>query len=144
MADFIMPETQQHAIVIILIIYSVYLLKKFVELKEYISGRIAICSSFYVSYTVFFLLGSVELDRAFFYVPRPLIDRAPGNDVTSLTTYTTHTRVGDTRIYIYIYSSNPWESNHRDGPMGHNNNINKSTYLLRVIIVESIIIYYCE
>ena len=50
---------------------------------------------------------SVELDRAFFYAPRPLIDRAPGNDVTSLTTYTTHTRVGDTRIYIiyniYIY-----------------------------------------
>ena len=43
---------------------------------------------------------TVELDRAFFYAPRPLIDRAPGNDVTSLTTYTTHTRVGDTRIYI--------------------------------------------
>ena len=21
----------------------------------------------------------------------------------------------------YIYSSNPWESNHRDGPTGHNN-----------------------
>ena len=38
---------------------------------------------------------------AFFYAPRPLIDRAPGNDVTSLTTYTTHTRVGDTNIYIY-------------------------------------------
>ena len=38
MADFMMPETQQHTIVIILIIYSVYLL---VELKEYISGRIA-------------------------------------------------------------------------------------------------------
>ena len=41
MADFIMPETQQHTIVIILIIYSVYLLKNPVELKEYISGRIA-------------------------------------------------------------------------------------------------------
>ena len=29
----------------------------------------------------------------------------------------------DTRIYIYIYiykhTSNPWESNHRDGPRGH-------------------------
>ena len=24
--------------------------------------------------------------------------------------------------YIYIYSSNPWESNHRDGPTGHKNN----------------------
>ena len=22
-------------------------------------------------------------------------------------------------MYMYIYSSNPWESNHRDGPMGH-------------------------
>ena len=63
----------------------------------------------------------VELDRAFFYAPRPLIDRAPGNDVTSLTTYTTHTRVGDTNIYIYKHTSNPWESNHRDGPTGHKN-----------------------
>ena len=37
---------------------------------------------------------SVELEHMFFYVLRPLIDRAP----------------------------NPWESNHRDGPTGHNNN----------------------
>ena len=34
---------------------------------------------------------------AFYYAPRPLIDRAPRNNVTSLTTYTTHTCVGDTR-----------------------------------------------
>ena len=47
MSNFIMPETHQP---IILIIYSVYLLKKLV----------------------------------FFYVLRPLIDRAPRNDVTSL------------------------------------------------------------
>ena len=32
--------------------------------------------------------------------------------------YTTHTRVGDTNIYIYIYI-NPWESDHRDDPTGH-------------------------
>ena len=32
MADFIMPETQQPTIVIILIIYSTYLLKDLVEL----------------------------------------------------------------------------------------------------------------
>ena len=32
-----------------------------------------------------------------------LIDQAPENDVTSLTTYTTHTHASDTRIYIYIY-----------------------------------------
>ena len=53
------------------------------------------------------------------------IGSTPRNDVTSLTTYTTHTRVSDTRkniyIYIYIYNSNPWESNHRDGPTGHKN-----------------------
>ena len=24
--------------------------------------------------------------------------------------------------YVYTYSSNPWESNHRDGPTGHNKN----------------------
>ena len=41
MANFMMPETLQPIIVIILIIYSVYLLKNLVELKEYISGRIA-------------------------------------------------------------------------------------------------------
>ena len=25
-------------------------------------------------------------------------------------------------MYMYIYSSNPWESNYKDGPMGHKNN----------------------
>ena len=35
-----------------------------------------------------------------------LIDRAPGNDVTSLTTYTTHTRVSDTNIIIIRYIEN--------------------------------------
>ena len=53
------------------------------------------------------------------------IGSASRDDVLSLTMYTTHTRVSDTRIYIYIYiykhTSNPWESNHRDGPAGHNN-----------------------
>ena len=81
-----------------------------------------ISSSFYVSYTAFCC--SVELERAFFYAPHPLIDRAPRNDVTSLITYTTHTRVsGHKHIYnyIYIYTLNPVESNHRDGPTGHNN-----------------------
>ena len=38
----------------------------------------------------------------------------------------------DTRIiiyvYVYIYSSNPCESNHGDGPMGHNNHINCIIY----------------
>ena len=65
--------------------------------------------------------------RAFYYAPHPLIDQAPGNDITSLTMYTTHTRVSDMRIYIYIYSSNPWESNHRDGPTGHKNKKKKSS-----------------
>ena len=46
---------------------------------------------------------SVDLERAFYYVPRPLIDRALRNDVTYLTTYTMHTHASDTRIYIYIY-----------------------------------------
>ena len=36
-------------------------------------------------------------------MPRPLIDRAPQNDATSLTTYTMHTHASDTNIYIYIY-----------------------------------------
>ena len=97
-----MPETHQPIIVIILIIYSVYLLKNSVELKEYILGRIASYLFQFLRKLHSFLsagLKTVELDCAFFYVPRPLIDRAPGNDVTSLTTYT---RVGDTGIYIYI------------------------------------------
>ena len=36
---------------------------------------------------------------------KKLIDRAPGNDTTSLTTYTTHTRTSghkQKKIYIYI------------------------------------------
>ena len=61
-------------------------------------------------------------------MPHPLIDRAPGNGATSLTTYTTHTREVDTRKYIYIYTLNPVESNHRDGPTGH-----KKTMETRII-----------
>ena len=61
-------------------------------------------------------------NHGFVYAPRPLIDRAPGNDATSLTTYTTHSRASDTNIYIYyIYTLNPVESNYRDGPTGHKN-----------------------
>ena len=107
MANFITPETHQPIIVIILFIYSVYLLKNLLELQEYTCvfqvEQLAISSSFHVSYK--HSSWSVELERAFIYVPRPLIDRAPENDVTSLTMYTTHTRVSETNIYtcIYIY-----------------------------------------
>ena len=51
------------------------------------------------------------------YMPHPLIDRAPRNDATFLTTYTAHTDVSDTSIYIYTL--NPVESNYRDYPVGH-------------------------
>ena len=43
-----------------------------------------------------------SLERTFFYAPRPLIDLAPGNDVTSLTTDTAHSRASDKNIYIYM------------------------------------------
>ena len=69
-----------------------------------------IFSSFYVRYK------SVEPVHMFYYVPHSLINRAPWNDAASLTTYTTHTHASDTRIYIYIYRSNLWESNYGDGP----------------------------
>ena len=52
-----------------------------------------------VSESCWLVYSSKSLERAFFYAPRPLIDQAPGNDATSLTTYTTHTQ---TYIYIYI------------------------------------------
>ena len=45
MADFVMPEAQQPITVIILIIYSPYLLKDLVKVSKYISGRIATSSS---------------------------------------------------------------------------------------------------
>ena len=44
MADFIMPETQQSTIVILLIIYSPYLLKDLVELYTCILGIVLIAS----------------------------------------------------------------------------------------------------
>ena len=56
-----------------------------------------------VSESCWLVYSSKSLERAFFYAPRPLIDQAPGNDATSLTTYTTHSRASDTNIYIYIY-----------------------------------------
>ena len=59
----------------------------------------------------FFLLSSSARLAALYYAPRPLIDGGPGNDATS---YTTHTRVSGHKK-INICSSNPWESNHRDG-----------------------------
>ena len=45
---------------------------------------------------------------------------SPRNYITTLTTYTKHSRVSDT-ANIHVYSSNPWESNHRVGTMGHKN-----------------------
>ena len=56
-----------------------------------------------VSESSWLVCSSKSLERTFFYAPRPLIDQAPGNDATSLTTYTTHSRASDTNIYIYIY-----------------------------------------
>ena len=81
MADFLMFETQQPIIVIIFIIYSSYFLKDLIELYEYISGRIAISTSFYVSYK------QLSFCQSF------LIDRDTQNDTTSLTTYITHSYV---------------------------------------------------
>ena len=56
-----------------------------------------------VSESCWLVCSSKSLERAFFYAPHPLIDQAPGNDATSLTTYTTHSRASDTNIHIYIY-----------------------------------------
>ena len=71
MADFIVLETQKPIIIIILIIYSPYLLKDLVDLN--LSGRIA---SYYFQFlrnlqAACFLSScwSVELDHAFYYVP---------------------------------------------------------------------------
>ena len=94
MADFIMPETHHPIIVIILIIYSVYLLKD-----------LAINSSFYVSYTAFCML-VCKAWALFFHVPRPLIDQDAENDVTALTTYTMHNRISGHKhnfLYVNIY-----------------------------------------
>ena len=122
-ADFLMLETQQPIIVIIFIIYSPYFLKDLIELYEYISGRIAISTSFYVSYKLLSSCWSF------------LIDRDTQNDTTSLTTYTTHSRVCYTNItinnYIYnLYTLNPMERNHRDRPTGHKNGHNTCIFQL--------------
>ena len=77
------------------------------------------------------------LKRAFFYGPCPLIDRAPRNDATSLTTYTTHSRASDTRKYIYIiilyiiiynYIYIYTLSNYRDGPTSHKNSCRQNAH----------------
>ena len=70
-----------------------------------------------VSESFWLVCSSKSLERAIFYAPRPLIDQAPGNDATSLTTYTMHSRASDTNIYTL----NPMESNYRDGPTSHKN-----------------------
>ena len=85
MADFLMFETQQPIIVIIFIIYSSYFLKDLIELYEYISGRIAISTSFYVSYKL------LSFCQSF------LIDRDTQNDTTM---YTTHSYICYTNIII--------------------------------------------
>ena len=56
-----------------------------------------------VSESCWLVCSSKSLERALFYAPRPLIDQAPRNDATPLTTYTTHSSASDTNIYIYIY-----------------------------------------
>ena len=128
MAD---SESQHNIIVIILIIYSSFG-DSCRTSGKHIAPRRAISSSFYVKLQALNQLSScwsVEIERAFYYAPHPLIDRAPRDDATSLTTYTTDARTSDTNIYIYIiiyiyiykHTSNPWESNHRDGRTGHKN-----------------------
>ena len=125
-ADFLMLETQQPIIVIIFIIYSPYFLKDLIKLYEYILGRIAISTSFYVSYKLLSSCWSF------------LIDRDTQNDTTSLTTYTTHSRVCYTNItinnYIYnLYTLNPVERNHRDCPTGHKNGHNTCTCIFQLV-----------
>ena len=75
--NFLMSETQQLIILVrdSCIIFILFLC----------------CIQQYWQFT-FFLLVCTHSEREFFYAPRPLIDRAPRNDATSLTTYTTHTR----------------------------------------------------
>ena len=83
MADFLMFETQQPIIVIIFIIYSSYFLKDLIELYEYISGRIAISTSFYVSYK--------QVSSCYSF----LIDQDTQNDTSCLPTY----------MYMYVYNT---------------------------------------
>ena len=75
MADFLIPETQQPIIAIILIIYSSHFLR---DLVEYISGRTAIIIPVSMQATSMQLFpAGLLLECAFVYAPRPLIDQAP-------------------------------------------------------------------
>ena len=132
MADFLMLETQQPIIQCTFSYYFHYLLsllfKDLIELYEYILGRIAISTSFYVSYK--------QLSSCWSF----LIDRDTQNDTTSLTTYTTHSRVCYTNItinnYIYnLYTLNPMERNHRDRPTGHKNGHNTCIFQLVLCLI---------
>ena len=77
---------------------------------------------------------------------RFFIGSAPGNYVTSLTTYTTHTRASghNKKIKKYIYSSNPWESNHRDGPTGHKNNNDYICVCIYILYYPSLCVGFSE
>ena len=99
MADFLMPVTQQPIIVINLIICcsTSCVLKVLVELQE----QLYISSSFYVNYKYHSSSWSVELEAKVHFL-LPLIDQAPRNDTTYLTTYTTHSHIRDTSIYTCI------------------------------------------
>ena len=83
---------------------------------EYISDRTAIIVS--VSTQATSMQPSSYWSVAWAYIllrTVPLTDSDYRNDATSLTTYTTHTRINDTNIYynyIYIHilhASNPYE-----------------------------------
>ena len=105
MTNFIMPETATCIMVIILIIYSPYLLK---DLVKYISDRTAISSSFCVSYKQL-LVCTVELEHTFYYMPCPIINWwASWNDATYFTyTKHCHVHVSDKQIYMYIHCQEP-------------------------------------
>ena len=95
---------------------------------EYISGRIAISTSFYVSYKLLSSCWSF------------LIDRDTQDDTTSLTTYTTHSRVCYTNItinnYIYnLYTLNPVERNHKDCTTCHKNGHNTCIFQLVLCLI---------
>ena len=66
----------------------------------------------------------IESCSNYYYTPCPLIDWAPQNTNFFNYIHNTYVYVTQTCIHVIIdtkrtCTSNPWESNHRDGPMGY-------------------------
>ena len=111
----------------------------------YVRLSLSVCSQtllqqlFVAVFTICLLPSSSVARVCISYMP-PLIDWALRNDLTVLITNAMHARMWHKNICTYIYSLNPWKSNHRDGPAANKNSFSCSIILWILVLLLAVLV----